>query len=204
MKIETQFKACVSYAWDDELRSHPGGFGRVSEFCKSMEQRGIEIVRDKTHLRNSERLSDFESRIGAADHIFVFLSDAYLRSPSCMNELYLVWQNCGADRDEFLRRVIVFPMPGCKIYSDADQLNCAKYWKDQYDQLEKLANEIGIGNLSEERLRRLKLIESFAEQVDEMLMELTDVLLVGDFDRFTQVAAERFGKARSGAILKSC
>src|SRR5262249_144168 len=66
----------ISYAWADA--SNPEREAEVNRLCDVAAERGIKIIRDKTEMRNGDRISEFMSRIGkgAVDgRVFIFLSD---------------------------------------------------------------------------------------------------------------------------------
>ena len=59
----------------------------MDRFCAEAEKKGIKIIRDKTAMRYGDRISKFMKPHRSGDRIFVFLSDKYLKSAYCMNEL---------------------------------------------------------------------------------------------------------------------
>ena len=109
----------MSYAWGPERSKDPDRAGLVTKFCERMaDAPGLElhIIRDTTDNRKGGGLAAFERRIGMAERVFVFLSEAYLRSPHCMHELLLIWEQCQREDIRFRDRVRPFTMPGTKIF----------------------------------------------------------------------------------------
>jgi hypothetical protein len=187
-------RACVSYDWKEERSTDPMRADRVTEFCDRLATRGLSIVRDTTHVGLGGRLSKFMRQIGNSDLIFVFLSDAYLKSPNCMYELLVIWQSSGDQTDRFLDRIRVFTMPGTRIHSIQDRMKYATYWKEQRDKTEQLIKKSGIGGLGPTDLKNWRHVCAFAGNVNEMLANIVDVLQASDFDEYFDAAtAELLG-----------
>ena len=74
----------VSYAWGDDSADGEERNNAIEQLCSSAEKRGVEIIRDVTHIKVGELISKFMERIGKGDKIFIILSDKYLRSKYCM------------------------------------------------------------------------------------------------------------------------
>jgi internalin A len=101
----------VSYAWGDTTPEERTREAVVDHICGAAEQRGITILRDKKVIGLGERVSKFMQRLGRGDRVFVILSDKYLKSPYCMNELFEFWRNRRQDDDEFLGHIRVYALP---------------------------------------------------------------------------------------------
>jgi internalin A len=183
-----QIQACVSYAWKEERSNDPARHKKVEEFCERMKAEGKEIVRDTTAINLGDRLSTFMRRIGNADLIYVFLSDAYLKSPNCMYELLTIWQSSGDAPDEFLDRIQVYVMPGTEIFSITERLKYVAYWKRQRDETKQIIDENGVDVLGPTELKNWKHIQDFAQNVSEILAHVADVLHPTNFDEFVDQA----------------
>jgi internalin A len=174
---------CISYARGDAT---PEGTGRekiVDQLCAAAEQRGIPVLRDKNGLGLGESISKFMQRIGRADRVFVVLSDKYLRSPYCMFELFEVWRNSRADREEFVGRVKAYNLPCTKISTPLDRVQHAIYWKQQYEALDAAVKPHGLGILGEADLRQYKSMQDFAHCVSDILATVADVLQPRAFEQ---------------------
>ena len=125
-------------------------------------------------------------QLGNSDRVYVFLSDAYLKSPNCMYELLLIWQSSGDEPDRFLNRIKVLIMPDASIFSISARLGYAAYWKHQRDGLRRQIDENGIEILGATELKNWQNIDRFARHVDEMLVQIADVLHPSDFDEFVE------------------
>lgn len=104
----TGLRCYVSYAWADE--GDPDRETQVDALVKQARKKGIDIVRDKDVLKIGDRISNFMRKIGDGDRVFVFLSNKYLTSPFCMNELFLMWRNSREQPSDFLGRVRLFKL----------------------------------------------------------------------------------------------
>ena len=90
----------VSYAWGDDTVEGKEREAVVDRLCAEAEARGKHIIRDKTAMKIGDRISIFMDRIGKGavnGRVCIFLSDKYLKSAYCMNELFDVWRNCRED-----------------------------------------------------------------------------------------------------------
>ena len=184
--------ACVSYAWKEEKNADPNRGKKVEEFCSILASKGYEVVRDTEELKLGDRLSEFMRRIGKGDRIYVFLSDAYLRSPNCMFELLMIWQSSGFDAEKFLGRIRALPMPGTNIFSIPNRLEYAGYWKAERENIKQAIDNHGPEVLGATDFKNWKYISEFAQHVNEMLAQIADVLLASSFDEFMENAEKEF------------
>lgn len=185
-------RVCVSYAWKDERSKEPTRASKVEKFCADLSAAGIHVIRDTTSLEPGDRLSAFMRTIATGDVVFVFLSDAYLRSPNCMYELLQIWHGSQDLPDQFLGQIRVLPLPETKIHSIPDRLAYAAYWKKQRDDIKILIEQNGIDVLGPTDLKNWKHIQDFAHNVNEMLCHISDMLLERNFDSFIQMAIDEF------------
>jgi hypothetical protein len=176
-------EAYVSYAWKEERSTDPAKAGKVSEFCTRLVHCGLSVVRDDQSLQPGDRLSDFMRRLGDSDRIFIFLSDAYLKSPNCMFEFLRIWQSSSDDQEKFRRRTRVYTMPGADISSITNRLRYAKYWREQWSDLREEIRD-NFEMLGPSDLKAWQRIQQFALQVNEMLAQVQDVLQAGDLEHF--------------------
>jgi internalin A len=167
---------CVSYAWNDESTAVVDGL------CEAARQQDIEILRDKTGLGLGESISRFMQKLGAGDRVFVILSEKYLKSPYCMYELLEVWRNCKMDDEVFRQRIRVFRLPDARMSSPLDRAHCAKYWKEQFTELDAVVRKHGADLLGQADFKRYKLMQDFAHRVGDMLALIADTLQPRDFE----------------------
>ncbi|SUS04594.1 Leucine-rich repeat (LRR) protein (fragment) [uncultured Defluviicoccus sp.] len=173
---------CVSYAWGDET---PEGRDRedvVDRLCQQATAQGKSILRDKTAMGLGERISKFMRRIGGADRVFVILSDKYLTSPFCMDELAEVWRNCRQEEGEFLKHIRVYTLPCATIWSPEERLEYAIHWKQRYEKLEVKVKAHGYDILGERDSQAFRQMREFSRNVSDILATVADILQPRDFE----------------------
>ncbi len=185
-----QTNACVSYAWTEERSADPERTGKVEEFCSKLTEAGRSIIRDTSHVALGDRLSTFMRQIGRSDRIYVFLSDAYLKSPNCMYELLTIWKTSGDDEEQFRLRTRVYTMPGTDVFSIPARLKYAAHWKKQLAETQQVINENGVDVLGPTDLKHFKQMQDFAHHVNEMLAQIVDILQPREFDQYIDRAID--------------
>jgi len=171
---------CVSYAWNDDSKAI------VDRLCQEAENRQKRILRDTTGLGLGERISRFMQKLGAGDRVFVILSDKYLKSPYCMYELFEVWRTSKMAEEEFCRRVRAFRLPDARMSTPLERAHCAKYWLDQFTELDQLVRQVGPSLLGKADFERYKLMLVFAHHVGDILALIADTLQPADFEQLAQ------------------
>jgi len=185
-----QTNACVSYAWKEERSADPERASKVELFCTKLTEAGRSIIRDTTHVALGDRLSTFMRQIGNSDRIYVFLSDAYLKSPNCMYELLTIWNTSGDDEEQFRLRTRVYTMPGTDVFSIPARLKYAAHWKKQLAETKQVINDNGVDVLGPTDLKHFKQMQDFAHHVNEMLAQIVDVLQPREFDQYIDRAID--------------
>ncbi|MDZ4289669.1 MAG: toll/interleukin-1 receptor domain-containing protein [Prosthecobacter sp.] len=173
----------ISYAWTDSSRDI------VARLCEDAAAKyNVAILRDTTGLGLGGSITKFMRSLGEHDYVFVILSAKYLESPFCMYELWQIWLNCRADDEELRRRVRVFRLPDAAMMTPIDRARCARYWQDQFKELDQLVRCEGAHLLGVSDFKRYKLMKDFANRVGDILAIIADTLLPRDF-----VELERYG-----------
>jgi internalin A len=165
----------VSYGWARE-RTDP----LVGALCDSLAGQGLHIRRDTTGLQPGDRISRFMERLSAGRCVVVVLSAAYLRSESCMTELYRIYTNARQREDAFLGHIVPLVQDDARIGTIRERVEHAAYWKQEHDGLAALLREHGAEVLGAADFARFKLIGDFYRQVGDMLALANDVLLARD------------------------
>jgi internalin A len=181
----------VSYAWSDAVNQQLEE--KVDTFCKEATQRGVTVFRDKISLAHGDLISTFMQKLGGSDRIFIFLSEKYLRSPYCMFELFEMWRNSRRNKSEFLRRVRLFTVDGVRIGGPHDWLEQVKFWQDERDKLRRAINEVGWEYAGEEATQRLRLIDTFASKISDVLALFGDALVTRALDDFLAYGLLEYG-----------
>jgi internalin A len=184
----------VSYAWGDDT---PAGRQRaqvVDDLCARLGQQGVHVCRDRDEMRPGDLISEFMDRLAAGDCVLAVISDKYLQSEYCMNELFRIYRNCADKPDRFLGKVVPLILPDARLDSLAKRLQRAIYWTRQEEELQPLVAG-NVGTVGTEFFRKFKLIGEFARNTSNMLEYLMDKLQPRDFERqaeegFTEVLSQ--------------
>ena len=183
----TKTEYFVSYAWNDDTPGSPEREAFVDQLCAAAEKKGIKIIRDKTAMRYGDRISKFMSRIAHGDRIFIVLSDKYLKSAYCMNELFDVWRNCREDDAEFIDRTRVYELPCAKHSTPMrSALNMPFTGARSSKRWRRLVKEHGQLVLSDEDIAEYRLMTRFVNETANILKLVQDVLRPRSFDEFVK------------------
>lgn len=191
----------VSYAWAD--LADPNREADVDRLCNEAIKRGIEVIRDKSALKNGDLISKFMQRLGGGDRIFIFLSDKYLKSPYCMFELFEMWCNCGQKSHEFRRRVRFITIDGANIGTPDNWLSYSRFWKNERELLRRDIDNVGWEDAGQEVQRRYDQIKTFAGKVADVLALFADTVQPRTFDEFVTYGFDDLsGRLEPGANLQ--
>ena len=133
---EYEHAVFISYAWGDERESV------VNEIEKTLQQRGVKIVRDKSTLGYKGSIKEFMERIGQGNCVIVVISDKYLRSANCMFELVEI-----AENKEFHDRVFPIVLGDANIYDPIKRIEYVKYWEAKRAELARAMRKLDPANL---------------------------------------------------------
>jgi internalin A len=172
----------VSYAWNDASRAI------VDDVCLEANRRGIQVLRDRTSTGLGESIIGFMNRIRSSDRVIVILSENYLKSPYCMYELLEVWRHCFMEGEAFRKRISAYRLPDARMSTPLERAHCAKYWKEQFGELDALVRANGADLLGTEDFKRYKLMQDFAHHVGDMLYLIADTLTPRDIEELKRHA----------------
>jgi internalin A len=165
----------VSYAWGDQTDAGKERTRVVDELCARAEARGIRVLRDKNEVQVGDSIGRFMRRLGKGDRVFVILSEKYLRSPSCMFELFEIWRTSQAEGEAFLERVRIFALPDTRFDRPIDRVRHAAHWNAQKTELQQAIEEHGPAVLGERDFADYKLMLDFAHNVSDILAVMADI-----------------------------
>ncbi|HET9907225.1 MAG TPA: toll/interleukin-1 receptor domain-containing protein [Anaerolineales bacterium] len=126
----------VSYAWGGEREEI------VNQIDKSLQERGIKMIRDKRALGYKGSISQFMERIGQGNCVIVVISDKYLRSPNCMFELVEI-----AEGKQFHDRIFPIVLGDADIYDPVKRLGYVKHWEAKRAELAAAMKDVDPANL---------------------------------------------------------
>jgi hypothetical protein len=159
-----------SYKW--------GGKGQevIEKIESELKKNDINIIRDKTNNLYKGSLSGFIQQIGKAKAIITVISDEYLRSPYCMNELIEIYYSSYRDAD-FRERLFPVILEDAKIYNPGDFLEYCNYWESQKNKLEdEIKNSPGaISAIGKD----YELYRKICNTMGEIGNEIRDIISLG-------------------------
>jgi internalin A len=173
----------VSYAWNDADGTGPDREEPVRALETEALRHGIELLRDRTHMRFGDSIDAFMRRLTQAERVVVILSGKYLRSTYCMAELYRLWRRC-QERADFARQVRAFGIGDEQIGDYKDRAEHAEYWNQRADEMLGYA---GKNQLAPEDYERMQEIRSWANELPRILYWVKDTLRpkrVDDLSRY--------------------
>jgi internalin A len=156
----------------------------VDRLCADAEARGIEVIRDKTHLGLGESISRFMTQLAEGDRIFVILSEHYLQSPFCMYELFDIWRHSRMKEGDFLNRVRVYLLPDAKIGTVVERVKVGAFWQKQFEELNALLKEHGPSVIGGSDFTRFRQMQEFALHVGDILGLVMDRLQPQTLEEF--------------------
>ncbi len=135
----------VSYAWGGDSAK------MVDELDKTLQEKGITIIRDKRDLGYKGRIKDFMDKIGRGKAVIVVISKKYLESENCMYELVQIAKN-----GKFYDRIFPIVLEDAQIYKPVARIKYVKHWEDQIKELDEAMKTVNSANL-----------QGFRESIDE-------------------------------------
>ncbi len=158
-----------SYAWNDD--SNPEREKIVDSLYDSLVTEGYNIVRDKKNIEYGDSINSFMDLIGEGQHIFVFLSDKYIRSSYCMYELYKAYLHCTFSNEKLRQRIYPIRLEDFNLIDKRDFL---RDWANKKANLKDIIDEFGLENTKSIVDEFFKVAEIFSK-IDLLLSFLNDI-----------------------------
>jgi len=158
-----QEEVFVSYAWTDASNAI------VDSIQKTLEERGVVLVRDRSEMRYKDSIQAFMKRIGRGKCIIVILSKAYLESKSCMFELTQI-----AARKNIRDRVFPIVLEDANVYDAVGRLDYIRYWEKKKEELDSKAKTVGGENVSgiQEEINLFARIRATIDRIVSILADM--------------------------------
>lgn len=159
--MNNKVQVFLSYCWADDKIANDiyDNLIRYSE---------IDIHRDKISIKQWDSIKTYMQLIPYMDYTILLISDAYLKSSSCMYEVLAVMR-------DYRYRDKIFPaIISSEIYNPIEIINYVKYWQDKYKKLNNAMKNIDVQNLGTlpESLKRYNDIASniatFIDTISDM------------------------------------
>lgn len=154
----------VSYAWKGESEEI------VNQIDRSLQERGITIIRDKRNLGYKGSISEFMERIGHGNCVIVVISDKYLRSRNCMFELVEIAQN-----KQFADRIFPVVLADAKIYDPLDRLAYVEYWEAEKAKLNERIKNLSDVSYIDGIYEELNNYSRFRDRISDLASTLKDM-----------------------------
>ncbi|MFF5496153.1 TIR domain-containing protein [Streptomyces aquilus] len=126
----------LSYSWSEESNA------LADELDEAFQQRGVVMVRDRRDAGYKASIGRFMERIGEGRCVILVISDAYLKSQSCLFELLQV-----AKHGDFRDRVFPVVLPDARIHRPQDRVAYVRYWEQQISELDEALKSVSSANL---------------------------------------------------------
>ncbi|MEU6373515.1 TIR domain-containing protein [Streptomyces sp. NPDC046909] len=126
----------LSYSWSEESNA------LADELDAAFQARGVTLVRDRRDAGFKASISRFMERIGRGKCVVLVISDAYLKSQSCLFELLKV-----AAHGEFRDRVFPVVLPDARIQRPQDRVAYVRYWEEQIRELDEALKSVSAAHL---------------------------------------------------------
>jgi len=157
----------ISYAWKGESEE------MVNQIERSLQERGIHIVRDKRDLGYKGLIGKFMERIGRGTCVIVVISDKYLRSPNCMFELVEI-----ADGKQFHDRIFPVVLKDADIYDPIKRIEYVRYWEVKRNELAEAMKTLDPANLQGIR-EDMDLYDRIRDRISGLASTLKDMNTLG-------------------------
>ena len=117
-------------------------------------------------------------------HVYIVLSDKYLKSPYSVHELFDVWRNCREDPGTFIDRTRVLVLPSAKISTDVERAQYVIHWQDEFKARDDLVRQRGQLVLSDEGNAEFRLMSRFVSETANVLQLVQSTLRPRSFDDY--------------------
>lgn len=129
-------KVFLSYSWNEESNA------LADELDLAFQERGVTMVRDRRDAGYKASIGRFMEHLGRGKCVILVISDAYLKSQSCLFELLRV-----AQHEDFTGRVFPVVLPDARIHRPQDRIRYVRYWEEQIRELDDELKTVSAANL---------------------------------------------------------
>ncbi len=186
-----------SYAWKDDKDQEREVI--VDRLYEELESEGkYTLKRDKKDVGYKDSIQKFMEELGCGNIVVVVISDKYLHSPYCMLELMSIFQNAGANEEEFMKRIFPIKIGEVDISNLSARKKYILHWKNKCKTTEDDIMEIGLDLASEaslEEYKRTKKIKRNMDRIGEVLSKYNtfnpQILSENNFQIIKEAIAKR-------------
>ena len=163
----------ISYAWGGDDRKDLKAF--AAQLHRALEDE-FDVRRDEGATRPGDRISELMREIGRGARVLVLLSDKYVRSANCMQELSYLYDRHRADPRGLDDHVLPLMVDKGFRCGTEQRLGHVRYWKGELARLKQLT----VGLEPHECLsaiEEMQAINRFVGMTDQVLKFMGDVLM---------------------------
>ena len=163
----------VSCDWTEERQAE------INWLISREEENGKVFFRAEDANRIGNNLAIFMDRIvkGTVNgRVCIVLSQQYLKSPYCMNELSTLWRNARGKPELYFDKIRMFVLPIVKLATSSARIKYFNYWRTRLDELEVVVGAHGQSMLSEKDYIEFSLASQLVSEIPEILAFVQDVL----------------------------
>lgn len=163
----------ISYTWKDRNdQEAKDGKSLAEKLYETLTEKGYNCFIDEKAMEHGSDIKDYARLIGKGDLIIAILSEAYLRSPWCMQEMNNIYNRHLEDAKEIEAHLVPVVLPGIDR-SVENKVDVHQFWTKKVDLLKSIANSKSDVALAEE----IKMHETIQGRVFDLFKLLTNTLL---------------------------
>lgn len=174
----------ISYARSDGAPEAEESARVANALVSAMEARGLVCRIDYTDTAVGDSITEFMDRLIEGKYVFAIISDKYLRSESCMYELYNIWER---DRRQFTKRLIPIVLSGARTKNPIEWDVYVRHWEAMSQEYDKRIRDRGLRAGTQAWVRGHR-FSDYARHLDEILALLNDRLIPRDLARLEATA----------------
>lgn len=141
-KLAMEKEVYISYSWSEPSKSIV-----LNWLCECLDMNKIFYKIDKKNCNYREDISEFEKKIGRAQHIILLVCNSYFYSENCMYEAAYIIQN-----GKYKERIYMINMGDFPRNSNVFFTHILQYWKERKVNYKK--NQI----FDKSKIQKIKLI----------------------------------------------
>lgn len=156
------------------------GIQTVARLQSLLERKGFDVRRDTNRIRKGASIEMYKQELARSRKVLLLLSDSYLRSRHCIDELCMLIDRYKGDNAGFLLQAIPIIVGEFILSSIESRVSLIAFWKDRRRRLERRLGDAATPNLSAELdllSRRIASLTVALEWIADSLCESSDQVL---------------------------
>lgn len=187
-----------SYAWANE--KNPDIETPVNELYEAL-IKDFEVKRDKMDLGYKGLISEFMEKIGNSRLVVVAISQKYLQSEYCMNELYQIWLSSQGKKKEFVDRIFPIWVENLNFDDFNFKREVYGHWQKRNEEAQTFLKEMS-DMVSNEEHKQIELIKTVKDNISKLMAYIKDMnalnpqmLLSDDAEIIKQAILEKMNRS---------